>query len=50
MENKHKCNILWDTERIRIFVENSFSLGIIYEYHTISIGLFFLKIDFYLRK
>ena len=50
MKNKHKCNILWDTERIRIFVENSFSLGIIYEYHTISIGLFFLKIDFYLRK
>ena len=50
IENKHKCNILWDTERIRIFVENSFSLGIIYEYHTISIGLFFLKIDFYLRK
>ena len=50
MKNKYKCNILWDTEHIRIFVENSFSLGIIYEYDTISIGLFFLKIDIYLRK
>ena len=49
-KNKYKCNILWDTEHIRIFVENSLSLGIIYEYDTISIGLFFLKIDFYLRK
>lgn len=50
MKNKYKCNILWDTEHIRIFVENTLSLGIIYEYDTISIGLFFLKMDFYLRK
>lgn len=39
MKNKYKCNILWDTEHIRIFVENTFSLGITYEYGLISICL-----------
>ena len=50
MKNKYKGKVLWNTEHIFIFVDNSFSLGIIYEYDTISIGLFFLKIDFYLGK
>ena len=50
MKNKYKCKVLWDTEHIFIFVENTFSLGITYEYGLISICLFFLNIDLILRK
>ena len=50
MKNKYKCNILWDTERIRVLVKNTFSLGITYEYGLISICLVFLKIDLVINK
>ena len=50
MKNKYKCKFIWDAEHIQIYVDNSFSLGIIYEYGSISICLFFLKIDLLLRK
>ena len=50
MKNKYKCKVLWDTERILYSVENTFSLGITYEYGLISICLFFLKIDLGINK
>lgn len=50
MKNKYKCKVLWDTDRIEIYAENTFSVGISYEYGLISICLFFLKIDIVLIK
>lgn len=50
MKKKYKCNILWDTERVRVFVDNTFSLGIEYEYGLISICFIYLKIDLVLIK
>ena len=50
MKNKYKCNCLCNTERIQVFTENTFSLGITYEYGLISICLFYLKIDLVLIK
>ena len=50
MKNKYKCKMLYDAERIQIYVENIFSLGITYEYGLVSICLLFLKVDILLRK
>lgn len=50
MKNKYKCKMLYDTERVQIYIENTLSLGILCEYGLMSICLFFLKIDILLRK
>jgi hypothetical protein len=50
MKNKYKCNILWETKRIRVLTKNIFSVGITYEYGLVSICLLFLKVDILLRK
>ena len=42
--------MLYDAERIQIYVENVFSIGVLYEYGIVSICLLFLKIDILLRK
>ena len=50
MKNKYSGKVIWVTEHIFIYVDNTFSLGITYEYGLISICLIFLKIDLLLIK
>ena len=50
MKNKYKCKMLYYTDRSQIYVENAFSIGVLYEYGIVSICLLFLKIDILLRK
>lgn len=50
MKNKYKCKKLYVADRIEIYVENTFSVGISYEYGLVSVCLLFLKIDLLLRK
>ena len=50
MKNKYKRKMLCDKERIQIYIENAFSIGVLYEYGLVSVYLFFLKIDILLRK
>ena len=50
MKNKYKRKMLYDAERIQIYIENTFSIGVLYEYGLVSVYLLFLKIDILLRK
>ena len=50
MKNKYKCKILHKAERIQVYIENTFSVGVLYEYGLVSICLLFLKVDILLRK
>ena len=50
MKNKYDCKMLYVADRLEIYVENIFSVGISYEHGLVSVCLLFLKIDILLKK
>lgn len=50
MKSKYKYKMLYNAERIQIYVENEFSIGVSCGYGLVSVYLLFLKIDVLLRK
>lgn len=50
MKNNYKCKMLYKAGCIQIYIENTFSVGVLYEYGLVSIYLLFLKVDILLRK